>query len=144
MRTLEQRPHAIDLSEGGRTKQSFKDECNINFMLKTYQSGGKPPAVNHFPARYGDFSQSRDLHSALNQVREAETAFDALPAEVRKRFGNDPGELLDFMSDAENAAEAAKLGLIDAEPPDQVDDDQVEPEAAKADPENEGEPPQSS
>lgn len=95
-----------------RTKQSFKDECDLNHMLRTYQSGGRPPSVNPYPAIYGDFSQTPDYHSALNQVNEAKEAFMELPSSLRTRFDNDPGKLLAFVMDADNREEAEELGLV--------------------------------
>ena len=35
-----------------------------------------------------------------------------LPADVRTRFNNDAGALVDFVSDDANRAEAEKLGLV--------------------------------
>ena len=36
----------------------------------------------------------------------------ALDANVRKRFHNDPAELIDFVSDEKNRDEAVRLGLL--------------------------------
>lgn len=130
------RQHAIHFDGPGRTKQSFRDECDINYMLRTYQNGGKPPANNLYPAQYGDFSGATDLHTSLNQVREAEAAFMQLPSKIRSKFRNDPGELLDFLADDANASEAADLGLIERPDPDQVDPaPEPEPPAPEPDPE---------
>ena len=41
----------------------------------------------------------------------AEEAFNAMPAEVRDRFQNDPGRFLEFANDASNYDEALKMGL---------------------------------
>lgn len=123
---MEDRPFSIRFPGPGRTKQSFAEECDINHMLRTYQHGGRPPAVNRMAGRFGDFSQIPDLHSALNQVKEADYAFAMLPATLRARFNNDAGELLEFMADPANAAEAVELGLVDEEQP-TPDPEPVEP-----------------
>lgn len=94
------------------TKQSFREECDINHMIKTFQSSGTMPAINGRLPGYGDFSQIGDFHSALNQVHEANTAFAAFPSEIRKRFGNKAQNMLNFLSDSENDEEARELGLI--------------------------------
>jgi len=39
-----------------------------------------------------------------------------LPAKMRARFHNDPQELLEFISNEENRAEAEKLGLVAKKP----------------------------
>ena len=52
-----------------------------------------------------------DFHSSMNVIRAAEEAFNAMPAEVRDRFQNDPGRFLEFANDASNYDEAVKMGL---------------------------------
>lgn len=39
-----------------------------------------------------------DCFEALNTVIEAQEQFDALPAKVRERFGNDPEAMLEFLN----------------------------------------------
>lgn len=60
----------------------------------------------------GEVSQKVDLQSALEVVRRSQEAFDALPADLRFRFGNDPVAFMDFVQDESNKDEAIKLGLI--------------------------------
>jgi phage internal scaffolding protein len=42
----------------------------------------------------------------------AEDEFDALPAQIRARFENEPANLIDFLSNEQNRDEAEKLGLV--------------------------------
>lgn len=100
----------------GKTKQSFKDECDINHMMATYQRTGQMPAVNPRMKSFQDFTTVPTFHAALNQVKDAELAFSELPSNIRKYFGNDPGEMLDFLMDPENEEEAVELGLMEAVP----------------------------
>lgn len=53
-----------------------------------------------------------DLQSALEIVRRSQEHFDALPADIRFRFGNDPVAFMNFVQDEANKDEAIKLGLI--------------------------------
>jgi len=92
-------------------KKSFKDECDINNILKRWGITGQVPIPEKLPMS-GDFSGIDDFHSAMNAVRDAETAFMHLPPELRKRFGHDPQELVAFLDNGENRAEAEKLGLV--------------------------------
>ena len=55
-------------------------------------------------------------------VNQARDLFMSLDAEVRKRFGNDPAQLLDFLADNKNYDEAKKLGLVDVKAPPKVDE----------------------
>ena len=61
--------------------------------------------------QYVDFEETFDFHSSMNVIRAAEEAFNAMPAEVRDRFQNDPGRFLEFANDASNYEEALKMGL---------------------------------
>jgi len=93
------------------TQQHFKDECDINNILKQFNVTGQLPETTLSP-RYGDFTGIMDYHSALNQVIAAEDEFMALPADLRARFENDPAKLIDFLDNVENKDEAIKLGLV--------------------------------
>jgi phage internal scaffolding protein len=93
-------------------QQHFKDECDINNILRQFNITGNLPEAPLSP-RYGDFSGIMDYHSALNAVIAAEDGFMALPADLRARFQNDPENLISFLDDESNRDEAIKLGLVD-------------------------------
>lgn len=109
----------VDLKTGelvklpSMTKQEFKKECDINNIIKHFSVTGM---FNHVNSRanqgaYQDLPDSVDFQESLNTIKAAETAFMSLPAKVRDRFGQDPGEFLAFMSDPANLEEIQKLGL---------------------------------
>lgn len=93
-------------------QQQFKDECDINNILRQFNVTGLLPQAPLSP-RYGDFTGITDYHSALNAVIAAEDGFMALPADLRARFQNDPEQLIEFLDQPENYDEAVKLGLVD-------------------------------
>jgi len=97
-------------SDPSLAQQQFRDESDINTILKQFNVTGQLPQGVSMP-QYGDFSQVTDYHSALNLVIKANDSFMALPAHVRARFNNDAGALVDFVSDPSNKDEAEKLGL---------------------------------
>lgn len=97
--------------EPSLTKQSFADEADINNIVRRFSLTGQLPTDLAVP-QYGDFVDVVDYHSAMLQVRKSQEAFMELPAQVRSRFHNDPGELVDFVSDDKNRAEAEKLGIV--------------------------------
>lgn len=99
----------------GRTKQSFKDQCDINCILRNYDKTGLITHVNDATARYGDFTEVNEYQDSLNLVIEADRAFSELPSHVRKRFGNDPGAFFEFATDPDNFDQMVELGL--ANPP---------------------------
>jgi len=94
----------------GRTDQSAKASCDINLILKRHARTGEPLPFDN--ASYGDFSNVDDYQTSCNKILAAQASFDALPSKVRTRMRNDPGELLVFMADPENLAEAIELGLV--------------------------------
>lgn len=94
-------------------QQNFKDECDINVIVRRFGVTGQLPSNVRMPS-YGDFTGVTDYQSALNSVLAARDSFMSLPAEVRSRFSNDPALFVDFCSDPANRDEALKLGLIDA------------------------------
>lgn len=98
--------------EPSLAQQHFKDECDINNILRQFNVTGLLPESPLSP-RYGDFTGVVDYQSALNAVIAAEDGFMALPAEIRARFENDPENLINFLDNESNKDEAIKLGLID-------------------------------
>jgi phage internal scaffolding protein len=96
-------------------QQNFKDECDINHIVRQFGLTGELPGKPMSP-QYGDFTGVLDYHSAVNAVLAAQDDFMELPAQMRSRFNNDPAQLIDFLGNEENREEAIKLGLIAAKP----------------------------
>ena len=92
-------------------QQHFKDECDINNILRQFNVTGLLPE-NTLSPRYGDFTGISDYHTALNRVIAAEDEFMRLPADLRARFENDPAQLIEFLNNSENKNEAIELGLV--------------------------------
>jgi len=101
--------------EPSLTQQQFAAECDINHIIKTFQTTGTVPG-NALPAEYLDNTLATDYHDALNLIKTSEDLFTQLPSSVRARFENDPFELLTFVNNPDNRREAIALGLI-APPP---------------------------
>ena len=99
-----------NFTENGKTVQYFKDDCDVNNIMKKYEATGVLWTTKDKP-RYGDFTDVPDYQDALHKVREAENSFDALPSQVRKYFNNDPSEFVEFCSKQENLDEMRRLGL---------------------------------
>jgi len=103
-----------------RTHQEFKDECDINVLMRRYEATGVMPQPWKSPpvAQYGDFSEAPDYFEAQRILATARDQFSGLPSRVRARFNNDPAQLLAFVHDDANLEEARKLGLLrDQAPP---------------------------
>lgn len=102
-----------------RTKQEFRDECDINNIIKAFKVTGIVTHLNAKAAQgaFLDLPADVDYQSALNSVIRAEEAFMALPSKVRDRFHNDPAAFLQFMENPANGDEMIALGIRPAKPP---------------------------
>lgn len=97
--------HAYSPSQGGvttfqgksKTKQSFKDECDVNNIVKRHYSPGGEFDVVKFSEAIVELPDNLNYHEALNQVIAADQAFLELPSEIRSVHENDPGKFLAFM-----------------------------------------------
>ncbi len=105
----------IDFTHAKRlTKQSFKNDADINTIMKKYVKTGmlSPEGLANRQAVFADVSEIGDFQQCQNRVLAAKAAFMTLSPEIRTRFNNNPGELLDFCADADNLEEAIDLGII--------------------------------
>jgi len=82
---------------GGQSfvQQQFAEDADINVIARRF---GLTPDMPSGPpgGMYGDFTDIQDYQDALQRIRRANDGFMTLPADVRERFGNDPGQLIDF------------------------------------------------
>lgn len=115
--------------EPSLAQQHYKEECDINTILQKFNVTGLLPESPISP-RYGDFSGIGDYHTALNRVIAAQDEFEALPAQIRARFQNDPAQLIEFLQDETNRPEAEELGLVEKAAAEVVEAAQVTPEKA--------------
>ncbi len=116
-------------TEPSRTKQAFKEECDVNKIMQRFKKVCGAEYLSKYNAyaggEFGDFSDVVDYRSAIDSVRQAEATFGALPSIVRRRFGNDPAEFLDFVQDPKNLDEMRSLGLANPKPLSETDEKSV-------------------
>lgn len=93
------------------TEQHHKELCDVDRIIKHYDREGVMTHINTATALYGDFTEVNEYKESLEVVIKAEKAFDSIPATVRKRFDNDPGKFMEFITDPKNLDEAIELGL---------------------------------
>lgn len=104
-----------DFSGVSRTKQSFKNECDVNRIVARFADTGILTHTNSRNPQYG-FASAQSFTEAAYLVAEARDNFMQLPANIRSAFNNDPAEFLDAASDPERQQELADLGLIEPLP----------------------------
>jgi len=105
------RPHAITFTEPSLTRQSFKDECDVNQIVKRYTETGM---VNHIPRttpQYGDAPEGDFLEAAIvnaeiaSQIEAGTLDMDAVASEPEAEPTPEP--------DPEKAEEASQEPLGD-------------------------------
>ena len=103
----------VDFSqEKSIVKKEFKDQTDINHMLKRFKVTGQIPVNKNMP-QFGDVSKLKSFHDAHEVVQQAYDAFDTLPSQIRKKFDNNPLSIIDFLGDPSNLEESYVLGLRD-------------------------------
>lgn len=128
----------ICFTEPSMTQQHFKDECEIDTILRKYETTGflVDPLTPRRQAQFGDFSEVQDFQTAQNKVAEVTEYFDSLPASIRSRFGNRVSEFLTFVTDPANRKACEELGIFVpegvSESSPQGQPEEVEPALAKS------------
>lgn len=80
------------------TQQHFKEEQDVNTIVKRFGLTGDRLAEFSPEGAYGDFSGIQDFDDAVAKVAAVNGRFMELPPEFRQKFGNNPGELIRFAS----------------------------------------------
>lgn len=96
-------------NEESLAQASDMEDADINIIMKKYSGTGMLPQVN-MEALTGDFSDVGDFREAQDKIKAANDAFAEVPAELRRRFNNDPQEFINFVLDDKNLEETVKLG----------------------------------
>lgn len=97
------------------TDKSQKDNCDINKVVARAMKTGVIELKNRAPL-VGDFADAPDFRTVCDLTKKANDAFYELPAALRKRFGHDPVEFVDFCSNPKNKEELIRLGLANPDP----------------------------
>lgn len=109
-RDLASEESGLECKDESLTNQSMAEDADINVMVRRFGLTGTMPQ-GLIPPTYGDFVGITDFRSALHAIKDAEERFMQMPAEVRRRFDNDPQEFVAFASDSGNVDELVKMGL---------------------------------
>lgn len=95
---------------GSRTKQQFKEECDVNVIVQRAEKTGMLP-IDQRVKQYGDFTNVPSYQESLETCRRAEEQFLMVGSRIRARFDNDPEKFLAFASNPKNQEELVKMGL---------------------------------
>lgn len=101
----------LDCKDKSLAQQHLAEECDINHIVATFTRTGQLPQ-HSMPPLQQDFSDRvYSFQDAMDLVVQARESFQAMPAEVRNRFQNDPAKFVDFCSDEANRDDMRKMGL---------------------------------
>ncbi len=101
----------LDASGPSRTKQSMKDECDVNNIMVRYQKTGLLTHTAKGLPQFADVSAVADYRTAIDNVRAVQDYFDGLPSKVRQRFENDPREFMEYLESGASQEDLEALGL---------------------------------
>lgn len=74
--------------------QSYADECDINILIKKFESGDTD-AFNKRTAEFMDVSSLPDTYAGiLNLVNRSSDYFNSLPVELKEKFDNDVNKFI--------------------------------------------------
>lgn len=91
------------------TKQSFKDQTDINKILYKAARGDAISHLAKHGATYGDFSDVDDLLTAHERLQKGTQIFEELPAEVKREFDQSPQKFFNFVNDPQNVDKLAEV-----------------------------------
>ncbi len=93
-------PTAKDYRDG-RTKQSFKDETDINRIIQRAEKSGTISHLTKYKGVYADFADF-DYFENLQKLTRGREIFDDLSAELRNEFMGSPSKFFDYVNDPAN------------------------------------------
>lgn len=94
------------------TKQSHKEECDINRILKQFKRTGIITHVQNARPQYTDLPDDIDFQNAMNTIIIAQETFENLPSKVRDHYQNDPQRFLAAFQDEKQHAQLEDFGLL--------------------------------
>lgn len=114
--TLDRKAHssssALICDDPSLTVQADVEQSDINTIVKQFGLTHELPYGLAVPEYFDATDAPSDYHAAMNYIRESDSVFMEMPAEIRSRFDNDAGRFLEFVRDPENYSEASKMGLV--------------------------------
>lgn len=123
--------YGLECKDASKTQQNFKDDADINIIVKRMGLGILPPMTTA-PPMTGDFTEITDYRGAIELVRQAGEAFSQLPAELRFKLNNDPGEFIHYAADPANRDEMRRLGLALPQPAPEAPKEAAKEDKAKS------------
>jgi len=93
------------------TEQHHKDACNVNNIIRRFETSGVLDHLNPYPQQFG-YASSQTFDEAARMVTAANQTFESFPSAVRQHFGNNTAAFLDALEDPLQQEALQDLGLI--------------------------------
>lgn len=108
--------HGLDFIEDdenkNRTKQSMKDECDINNIMMRYTKTGMITHLARGVPQFADVSKLTSYKEAIDNIHAATEYFYTLPAKVRSKFENDPASFIEITTSPDAKEKLTELGIL--------------------------------
>ena len=104
----------LEFFEPSLTQQQFKDECEIESLLKAHNLSQVMGIMNNHGQQplFADVSDIPDFHDAQNHVARATEYFEGLSSDVRSRFNNSLSEFLTTLNDPGAREALTEMGVL--------------------------------
>lgn len=129
----------IDASKDGLTKQSFKDDCDMNIIVRKYQQSGFVDHINRQNPNFG-IAPNSDFYQTQLAIANVKSLYENLSDVSRGRFAS-VSDLMEALIDPARITELTDLGIFqETEPqllplaPNSPDDVSTESKSTPEDP----------
>lgn len=104
----------LEFVQPSLTQQQFKDECEIESLLRAHNLGQVMGILNNHGQQplYADTTDIPDFYDAQNHVARAREYFEGLPSYVRSRFNNSLSEFLTSLNDPGAREALTEMGVL--------------------------------
>lgn len=107
--TIEAVLSATENTDPSMTKQSEAADTDINEIVRRFGVTGTLPNRIDLPPSIAEFDGVFDFQSAMNLISRAKQSFMGVAPEVRALFNNDPQAFVNYVDEALQAGDTAKL-----------------------------------
>lgn len=95
----------------------YREQSDVNYIMERFNKTGeithltRKHALNNPNGEIFDNTKASDYYEAMQIITTATQTFMSYPADIRKKFDNDPAVMIAWLDDPKNNQEAIKLGL---------------------------------
>ena len=94
------------------TKQAFKDDCNLNLIVRRFTQTGQVPVAHQRPLHFGP-EEELDFHQAQLALARARSTFEILRPELQEKYESIEG-IIEAVNDPARASQLHADGILDA------------------------------